>query len=124
MPPGENVQRYLRLIDARYPAQLDAGLNSALQLLRKESRESKRSRRKRRNSLSKQDGEENGEGQGNAEEETATNKIEDQIFDFISLTFRVECPIATYPIAIYLMHFKFSRSLIFFTSGNFSSDAR
>ena len=86
---GDNIKRYLRLIDARYPSQLDMGLNAALHSLRGASRgETKRARRKRRNSGSKRSAE---TGNGDASEEDAPGKhqIEDQILNFISLTFQV-----------------------------------
>lgn len=81
---GNSIKRYLHLIDARYPSQLDTGLNTALQSLRAASNsEGKRSRRKRRNSASKR------AENGDAMDETANDKpVEEQVLDFISLTFR------------------------------------
>ena len=82
---GSSIKRYLHLIDARYPSQLDTGLNTALKSLRAASNsEGKPSRRKRRNSASKR------AENGDAMDETANNKpVEEQVLDFISLTFRV-----------------------------------
>jgi hypothetical protein len=81
---GSSIKRYLHLIDARYPSQLDTGLNTALQSLRAASNsEGKRSKRKRRNSASKR------AENGDAMDETANKPVEEQVLDFISLTFRV-----------------------------------
>jgi hypothetical protein len=78
------------MIDMRYPSQLDAGLNTALQSLRAASgSESKRARRKRRNSATKKgEAAENGETMEEAVPVKPT-QVEDQVLKFISLTFRV-----------------------------------
>lgn len=86
---GESIRRYLHLIDVRYPSQLDAGLNYALQSLCDTSQsQGKRSKKKRQNSTSKRD------TVGGRNDEASTLTPEDQLFDFISLTFKVPTHLA------------------------------
>ncbi len=76
MKSGELIQKYLQLLDAKYPNQLDAGLNAAMRKYQDKQDITKTSHKKNRKSKEIPEG------------EADDAKLGESLFEFVALTFR------------------------------------
>src|SRR5690242_5445620 len=90
MSPGEKIQQLLHLIDCKYPAQLDRGLNARLKAAKLDDTANGDGEAKKNKKKKKKDKKQVTDGMEEEEEgqEEGARTSQDKVFSFVSLTFR------------------------------------